>query len=258
MIQALCGSKSVEKILLFLFINRTLYPTQLHRLFCYPLTPIQKALTRLEKAQIVVSYIHGKMRLYHFNPSYPLLDELEALLKKAYALLSPTEKKQYLYIKQEEHADSNHVLYEVWKSLLQVSHLTFSASSKSKDVTGWNGKGKAVVTTQKESDSVLIFHEKGSWLDVKGNEIDFTNVFRWTLDRKAKVISLEHLRHGAANPVFLFHLAPSSEKSLSSIDSHLCNNDAYFGQITCSKPGLKLFWRVLGPNKNEEIQTYYT
>src|SRR4029077_16927964 len=50
-------------------------------------------------------------------------------------------------------------------------------------------------------------------------------------------------------PVFLIHLAPASSRSLSSVDSHLCVNDTYFGQITLHPTHLRFQWRVIGPKK---------
>jgi hypothetical protein len=68
----------------------------------------------------------------------------------------------------------------------------------------------------------------------EGKETSFSNIFRWTLDPQVGMISLEHLRRGVDNPVFLFHLQPSSLHSLASIDSHLCAEDTYLGQILCA------------------------
>src|ERR1700728_4231171 len=101
MLETLFGSKTIKKILIFLFLNGKCYGTQLHRLFKTSLTPIQKALLRLEKGGIIESYYEGKTRLYHFNPTFPLLGELEQLLKKAYTLLPAHEKKGY-YVSKEE------------------------------------------------------------------------------------------------------------------------------------------------------------
>lgn len=256
MLENLFGNKSIEKILLFLFVNRQVYATQLHQSLSCALTPIQKALQRLENGGIITSYCQGKTRLYTFSPSYPLLPELEELLKKAYSLLSPQDKKRYSYVKQQEHSSDTYVLFDVWKRLNSVRHLAFHATSKSK--SGWNGNGKATIETTKEGPNVLIFHEKGSWIGKNGHKTDFSNVFRWTLDSETKVLSLEHLRHGIQNPVFLFHLAPAANHCLSSIDSHLCKDDAYFGKISLDNDSLRLTFRVIGPKKNEEIQTYYT
>ena len=106
MLEVLFGTKNVKKILLFLFVNGSCYGTRLHKLLKAPLTPLQKTLIRLEKGGLLMSYFEGKTRLYQFNPSNPLLSELENLLKKAYTELPPQEKKQYLFVKKDGGLDT--------------------------------------------------------------------------------------------------------------------------------------------------------
>ncbi|MCI0381590.1 MAG: DUF6314 family protein [Chlamydiae bacterium] len=263
MLELLVGNKSVQKILLFLFVNRKCYGTQVQKLLTCPLTPIQKALQRLEKGGIILSFFEGKTRFYQFNPTYPLIEELEELLKKAYTLLPPEKKRQFSYVQQDRTMrevslrDSQETLSTIWERLSKIRYLNFYAKTKSKQESGWNGKGKGEVIVTKEGDRILLFHERGNWQNEQGSEFDFSNIFRWTLDSKAKMISLEHLRRGLNQPVFLFHLSPSGNGCLSSIDSHLCEGDAYFGQIFCDRHYLRLNWRVIGPKKNEEIDYYY-
>lgn len=264
MLEVLCGNKSVQKILLFLFVNSKCYGTQLHRTLGTPLTPIQKSLLRLEKGGLITSYYEGKTRIYKFNPSYPLLHELEQLLKKAYTLLPANEKKNY-YVANEDHAiplasakNKIQILLTSWERLASVQRLTFQASTKSKDDSGWNGSGTGEVVVTKEGHNTLIFNERGTWQGKQGGEVQFSNVFRWTLDRQKVVIALEHLRRGTERPVFLFYLAPASNHSLASVDSHLCEGDAYFGKILFDRYSLRLNWRVIGPKKNEEIDYYYS
>ncbi|MBS0629407.1 MAG: winged helix-turn-helix transcriptional regulator [Verrucomicrobia bacterium] len=259
MLEVLCGNKNVQRILLFLFVNGKCYGTQLHRSLKTPLTPLQKALNRLEMGGLITSYYEGKTRLYQFNPAYPLIGEVEQLLKKAYTLLPAHEKKGYYLLKTDpsSNAETNlQVLLTFWEKLLTITELSFHATSKSGG--GWNGKGQGEVVKTKEGANILIFNEKGSWRGKEGSEVTFSNVFRWTLDRRAGVISLEHLRRGPDHPVFLFHLAPSSKQTLSSVDSHLCEGDTYFGQIHFDRFSLRLNWRVIGPKKNEEINYYYS
>jgi len=264
MLSALCGSKTVQKILFFLFVNGKCYGTQLHRLLKTPLTPIQKALFRLEKGGVILSDYEGKTRLYQFNPAYPLLEELEQLLKKAYTLLPSQDKKSYSFLKLEKpqgglhFSDNTGVLLKFWERLSRVKQLKFHARTKSKEEGGWNGRGKGEVVVIRDKEEVLIFHEKGTWQGKSGKEMNFSNVFRWTLDSISAMISLEHLRHGLHQPVFLFHLSPSGRHALSSVDSHLCEGDTYFGKIFCDQQCLRLHWRVIGPKKNEEIDYYYT
>lgn len=263
MFEAIFGSKSRQKILLFLFVNGRCYGSQLQRLLNTSLTPIQNALIGLEKGGVISSYFEGKTRVYQFNASFPLLDELETLLKKAYTLLPPHEKKMYNStklgpLKAGIQDEKEIILLTFWEKLSSIKHLFFNAKTKSKQETGWNGKGKGEVHVAKEGGNILIFNEKGSWKGESGKEIDFSNVFRWTLDKTTQMISLEHLRRGLQHPVFLFHLAPSANNCLTSVDSHFCEEDTYFGQIFYDSHGLRLNWRIIGRKKNEELDYYYT
>lgn len=264
MLEVLCGTKNVQKILIFLFVNGRCYGTQLHRALKTSLTPIQKALNRLEKGGLITSYYEGKTRLYQFNPAYPLISEVELLLKKAYTLLPAHEKKDYYVFKEDlallsaNQENKIQILLTFWEKLVGVTQLAFNAKTKSKELQGWDGKGKGEVIVVKPDNKTLIFNEKGTWQDKQGAEVGFSNAFRWTLDRAAGVISLEHLRRGVDYPVFLFYLAPSGKHSLSSVDSHLCEGDTYFGQIQFDSYSLRLNWRVIGPKKNEEIDYYYS
>lgn len=258
MIEVLCGNKNVQRILIFLFVNGRCYGTQLHRSLKAALTPIQKALNRLEKGGLITSYYEGKTRLYQFNPAYPLLQELETLLKKAYTLLPSEEKKNYYIIKDERLGNEENkmqTLLHFWDKLGSVTRLSFTDKTKE---LGRNGRGKGEVVITKETSTQLIFNEKGVWHNREGTEIGFSNIYRWILDRNACVVSLEHLRRGPDRPVFLVHLAPTGKYSLTSIDSHLCGEDAYFGQIHFDQHTLRLNWRVIGPKKNEEIDYYYS
>lgn len=257
---SLFGNQSIAKILLFLFVNRKCYGAQLQRQLTTPLTPLQKALSRLEKGGIISSYYEGKTRIYCFDPAFPLLNELELLLKKSYRSLTPEEMRCYFCAKPLSHMQqraSGQTLLGFWKRLSAITRLTFSAKNKSSLGKEWYAKGRGEVIVQKESDTVLIFDEKGTWENEQGNEVTFSNRFRWTLDRKANLIGLEHLRLGSRQPVFLLHLSPASEGLLTSTDAHLCNDDCYIGQVQFDSRSLWLNWRVIGPQKNEEIDYYY-
>jgi hypothetical protein len=262
MLKSLFGNKTIEQILIFLFVNGKCYGTQLSRLLQLPLTPIQSALTRLEKGHILTSRYEGKTRLYHFNPAFPLLEEIEQLLKKAYTFLSAQEKKKYYVAKEMSYSGEDiqvnkfQVLLTFWDKLAKVQQVTFHAKSKSNEDPEWNGVGKGEVSVIKQ-ENILIFNEKGSWQG-KNQANTFRNSFRWTLDRTACLISLEHLRLGLDHPMFLFHLAPDGSQSLSSVDSHLYEGDTYFGHIHFDHQRLRLNWRVIGVKKNEEIDYYYS
>lgn len=260
MFEAIFGNKNVERVLLFLFVNGKCYGCQLQRQLNISLTPLQKALQRLEKGGIIHSYFEGKTKLYYFNHAFPLLNELELLLKKIYNLLPTSEKKTFYARNQSDLMNVEkklNILLNFWNLLKNVSTLSFNAKSKSTKETGWNGRGHGEVSVTINGDNQIIFHEKGIINKESSPDINFSNVFRWTFDRFSGVIALEHLRYGPNNPIFLFHLAPTSYLSLSSVDSHLCHEDSYYGHITFDQFYLKFDWRVIGPSKNEEIDYYY-
>lgn len=259
MLKELCGNKNVEKILLFLFVNNKCYGAQLQRLLNTPLTSLQNAFSRLERGRLIFSYYEGKTKLYQLNPAYPLMSELEQLLKRAYTLLPPQQKKLYSLAQTDslERRVQEPQLLAFWEKLKMVKHFTRLASSRSRTDPQWQGKGRGDVLVAQQSHTVLVFHERGSWEVPEGSNIDFSNTFRWTIDHTTCMLSLEHLRLGADNPVFLFHLAPSAKNVLSSVESHLCEEDAYMATVPWDNYSIQLNWRVIGPKKNEEMQSCY-
>ncbi len=95
MLEGLFGNITVEKILFFLFVYEEGYPRGMAQLFGVPVNRIQQQLGRLENGGIVVSRLTGKVRLYTFNPRYPFLTELKALLERAFAFMPEQEKNTY-------------------------------------------------------------------------------------------------------------------------------------------------------------------
>lgn len=267
MLHQLFGNKSIEKILFFLLINGKCYAGRLSTHFKIPLTPLQSSLSKLEKIGVVESYKEKKMRYFQFRSNCSLFPELEVLLRKAFTLLPAEEKSRYYdseinlnglkQIKKRRGISDSDFIFNVWERLQKIKNLTFSAVSLNQGGSGWNGTGKGSVNVEKVEESRLIFEERGSWTALDGKEYSFKNIFRWTFDPILKMISLEHLRLGDQHPVFLFHLIQSDVGTLSSIDSHVCNDDTYIGQIQCHDHLIKLNWRVIGPKKNEEIHYLY-
>jgi predicted transcriptional regulator len=83
MIEAIVGSSSSEKVLIFLLAREEGYAREIARFFDTNLDPIQKQLAKLEGGGVLVSRAAGKTRLFSFSPKYPMIDELRALLEKA-------------------------------------------------------------------------------------------------------------------------------------------------------------------------------
>ena len=95
MLESLFGTPIIEKVLFFLMVNEKCYPSQLKSSFQLPLYSFQRALARLEKGNVIVSYREGKTLLYEFNPRYPFLAELKVFLQKAYEALPQEMRDKY-------------------------------------------------------------------------------------------------------------------------------------------------------------------
>lgn len=265
MLRVLFDNPNIEKIFLFLFVNQTGYGTQIQRLLNTPLTPLQKAFNKLEDHQVVESYFEKNKKIYQFNPKHPLFNELEALLKKAYLHLSSEEKAKYCFvhkpklkIEQETKRDlfRNQELKSFFRRLSKVKDLQLEIRSKKENQVELK-EGKASVLISSNDPSELIFHEKGSWHHNTMSSIAFTNSFRWTLDLKASLITLEHLRYGYKEPVFLFHLTTNQTKSLESVQPHVCSQDIYLANISWNNDHIHFNLRIIGPNKNEYTTYIY-
>lgn len=91
MLEFIFGNRTMEKILLFFERYQQGYPSEIAQLFKIPIFSVQNQLKRLENGGILVSKLYGKVRIYQFNPQYPFLKELRALLAKAISVLPPEE-----------------------------------------------------------------------------------------------------------------------------------------------------------------------
>ena len=96
MLEALLGSESRERALIFIFARQRGYPTEIARFFETELFSIQRQLDRLEREGVLISELAGRTRLYQFNPRYAFLKELEALLDKALSLYPESDRERLL------------------------------------------------------------------------------------------------------------------------------------------------------------------
>ena len=146
------------------------------------------------------------------------------------------------------------ILAELWSRLLTVRTLQFE--SQSRTGSGWSGLGNGQVEASSPSDGVLLWRETGSWRQNGGREIRFFNTFRWTQGEDGQ-ITLEHLRFGESQPVFLFQLAPVAPDEWRDVEPHLCRQDNYSASLCIEPERLKLSWTVFGPTRDETINYLY-
>lgn len=95
MIEVLLGSRNAERVLLYIFTREEGYAREIARFYDTDLKSIQNQLDKLEAGGVLVSREVGKTRPYAFNPRYPFLKELKALLEKAFSFF-PREEQDKL------------------------------------------------------------------------------------------------------------------------------------------------------------------
>ncbi len=95
MIELLFGSKTKEKILLFIYANKEGYAREISKAFSFALDPVQKQLKALEENGVLASKRRGKTNVFSLNPRYPFKKELEALLEKVIYFSSEDEREKY-------------------------------------------------------------------------------------------------------------------------------------------------------------------
>ncbi len=87
--------ESASRILLFIHACDEGYAREIATNFGISLSAIQKQLMHLEEAGVLASRLRGRVRLYQFNPRYPLLPELRKLFDRALEYMPDADRKKY-------------------------------------------------------------------------------------------------------------------------------------------------------------------
>jgi hypothetical protein len=95
-LEGIFGNASAEKVLLYLEQYDEGYATAIARTFDgLSLHMAQRQLERFERAGALSSTLKGRTRIYTWNPRYPFLKELRALLARGLYALPPAERKRF-------------------------------------------------------------------------------------------------------------------------------------------------------------------
>lgn len=100
MLEALLGSRSRERVLLYLYGRDAGYAREIARYYGSDLDPVRRQLVRLEMGGVLASRPAGRTRLYSLNPRYPLLPQLKALLERSLQFMNESEREQLLNIRR--------------------------------------------------------------------------------------------------------------------------------------------------------------
>lgn len=96
MLVPILGSLNTERVLIFIQAREEGYARDIARFFETDLYGIQKQLDKLEAGGVLASRLVGRTRVYTFNPRYPFLKELNALLSKALSFYPAEEQENLL------------------------------------------------------------------------------------------------------------------------------------------------------------------
>ncbi len=266
MLSALFSHVTLERILLFLFVNKQAYGSELRYFLNTPLSPIQKTLAKLEEGKVLKSFFIKNKKMYVFNPDFYLQNELQNLLKKAYLHLSLPQKQLYCQLhrpigryqhKLEKQDFRSNELQRFFTRLSKVRSLKIEAFFYENEKEEQK-KGQAHVEVICQGRHKLVFHEKGQWLLPQFSELIFKNAFKWTFNPLAQLISIEHLRYGEDQPVFLFDLTSDKSGHLESINTFSQLNELHFASIHWTKKQIHFQWRIIGNKKNDLLHYYYS
>ena|SRR5215211_4588177 len=94
MIESLLGSKNAERVLIYIFARDEGYAREIANFYDTDLKSIQMQLDKFEKSGVLASRTVGRTRPYVFNPRYPFLNEVKALLAKALSFYPPSQREE--------------------------------------------------------------------------------------------------------------------------------------------------------------------
>ncbi len=94
MLEGIFGNKTAEKVLLHIYHHGESHARAISHDMKIANNPVIGQLDRFEKAQILVSKMAGKSRVYRFNDRFTLTGPVKELIKRAYDSLSLKEKER--------------------------------------------------------------------------------------------------------------------------------------------------------------------
>jgi hypothetical protein len=96
MLEPLIGSTTREHVLVFILTRGEAYARAIAQFHGRNLYAYQMQLEKLEDGGVIVSRTAGRTRLYSFNPRYPFLTQLTALLERVVAFYPVEEREKLL------------------------------------------------------------------------------------------------------------------------------------------------------------------
>lgn len=96
MLEAVLGTPSAERVLLYLAAREEGYASDIARTFSVEPNPIRGQLERMERDGLLISREVGRTRVYSFNPRYAFLKEVTAMMERALELAPKSIREELL------------------------------------------------------------------------------------------------------------------------------------------------------------------
>lgn len=106
MLNELFGSETTTKSLLYLVGMGSGYPLEISKAFNISNTQVIRTLDKLEQADILISQVTGRTRVYSLNNNWLLYKELKALLQKV-ILNMPLQDQEKYFMKRKRPRKKN-------------------------------------------------------------------------------------------------------------------------------------------------------
>jgi hypothetical protein len=151
-------------------------------------------------------------------------------------------------------------MFDLWNSLLRVTHYECQSAPGMNSVMGWEGVGTGTVSVDcNESSSTLYFTERGEF-SFAANQRAVGTKNEWVWQRLSdQRIQLSHSRFGRDKQVELFDLVYQQPEELwLSEAAHICGDDLYSGKAAWFDGAVHFFWTISGPRKQENLHYRYT
>jgi hypothetical protein len=84
MLEGIFGNKTAERVLLHVFHYGEIHASAIAQDYGCAINPVKGQLDRFEKAGVLVSKLHGRARVYSFNPKSTLVAPVKELVKIVY------------------------------------------------------------------------------------------------------------------------------------------------------------------------------
>jgi hypothetical protein len=96
LLKPILGSENAENVLVFILARGEGNSTEIARFYKVEIFGIQTQMAKLETGSVLVSKKVGRTRVFAFNPRYPFLKELKALLQKALSFYPPQLQEELI------------------------------------------------------------------------------------------------------------------------------------------------------------------